>query len=154
MNQIEKEAYAKIINILFDGALNPTPEQITPEAVRLADEMAAQISTCHERIRPFSLIVNGIADSIYALMPNTLALAFGPTTWEQYFTNTSRDGLVKVIKDLFYQDAGKANAAAKVLEAFYDNWLKHTAKDRRMKMCIVTARVHWRSRIETEITDF
>lgn len=44
--------------------------------------------------------------------------------------------------------AGNINTAAKVLEAIYTSWVKYTAKDRRMKICIVTAQSRWRSRIE------
>lgn len=48
-------------------------------------------------------------------------------------------------------DASKANNAAKVLEAFVESWLKYTEKDRKLKVCIVTAQTRWRSKFEIEL---
>lgn len=48
-------------------------------------------------------------------------------------------------------DAVKANNAAKVLEAFVESWLKYTEKDRKLKICIVTAQSRWRSKFEMEL---
>lgn len=48
-------------------------------------------------------------------------------------------------------NAVKANNAVKVLEAFVESWLKYTEKDRKMKICIVTAQAQWRSKFEIEL---
>ncbi|HEZ1625469.1 TPA: hypothetical protein ACTC36_000257 [Neisseria meningitidis] len=145
MDQAKRTAYVKIINALFDGAVKVQPSQITETVVDMVDKMFDEIATCHERIRPMAVLADGIAGSIVKLAPNEIPLIFGNSSFGSYLKSKTRDEVFKVLKQ------SKVNNAGKVLEAFYESWLKYTAKDRRLKVCIVTAQSRWSSRFEMEL---
>ncbi|WP_308033587.1 hypothetical protein [Neisseria bergeri] len=52
---------------------------------------------------------------------------------------------------LWYNKAVGLNNALKVLEAFIKSWIKYSAADRKLRMCIVTAQARWRSKVEIEL---
>lgn len=145
MTQTQKEAYAKIVAVLFDGAVKPQPNQITAEVVEIADKMMSEITTCHNRLKPFAVLANGIAGTAEALLPGEIGLVLGTTSFETYLKDKTFDEVAKALK--------KSNAlsAYKALQAFYQAYLQYTAADRRLKICIVTARVNWRSRMEMAV---
>lgn len=164
MNKQAQSTYAYMINVLFNGAINARPSQITPELINMTNTMFAEIATCHERIRPFAILLDGIAGSFMKLLPpgsiellNFLRGKSNKATIAEYIKSKSRDNFFKEINNLMeiYDtkpiNAVKANNAAKVLEAFVESWLKYTEKDRKMKICIVTAQARWRSKFEIEL---
>lgn len=145
MDYKTQKAYANIINALFNGSVKANPEQITEELVDMADTMFAEIATCHERIKPLAILADGIGRSVMELMNNEIKLIFGVDNFAQYLKGKTRDEIFKALKQ------NKLNAALKVLESFYKSWLAYTAKDRRLKVCIVTAQTRWRSKFEIEL---
>ncbi|WP_232462170.1 hypothetical protein [Neisseria chenwenguii] len=108
----------------------------------MADAMFAEIGTCHERIRPLAILADGIARSITELIPDELKLIFGNDDFLKYLQSKGQDETFNLLKN------SRINSVAKVLKAFYKSWLAYTAKDRRLKVCIVTAQVRWRSKFE------
>ena len=132
MNPEKQKTYVKLIKSLFNGMVDAEPYQITEEVVEMVDTMFDEISTCHERIRPLAMMADFIAGSVYKLLPNELTYLFGHKNFTEYLKATARDEVMSFLK---------------VMEAFVDSWLKYTAKDRRMKICIVSGQTRWRSAI-------
>ena len=132
MNPEKQKTYVKLIKSLFNGMVDAEPYQITEEVVEMVDTMFDEISTCHERIRPLAMMADFIAGSVYKLLPNELTYLFGHKNFTEYLKATARDEVMSSLK---------------VMEAFVDSWLKYTAKDRRMKICIVSGQTRWRSAI-------
>ena len=155
--------YANMINVLFGGVISASPDQITPELVEMTDKMFSEIATCHERIRPLAILMDGIAGSFMKLMPpgfiesiNFITGNSNEKTLTEYVKSKGRDSFFKRLKQLMESrsidfDVVKANNAAKVLEAFVESWLKYTAKDKKLKICIISAQVKWRSKFELEL---
>ncbi|MBK0395544.1 hypothetical protein [Kingella bonacorsii] len=141
MNPEKQKTYVKLIKSLFNGMVDAEPYQITEEVVEMVDTMFDEISTCHERIRPLAIMADFIAGSVYKLLPNELTYLFGHKNFTEYLKATARDEVMSFLRQ------SKTNAALKVMEAFVDSWLKYTAKDRRMKICIVSGQTRWRSAI-------
>lgn len=163
MNKQVQSTYAYMINVLFNGAVRARPGQITPELVNMTNTMFSEIATCHERIQPLAILADGIAGSIMKLLsPEILGvISLLPGAYNMslsdYLKNRGRDSLFSGLNKLMEKydtkpiDAVKANNAAKVLEAFVESWLKYTEKNRKLKICIVTAQARWRSKFEIEL---
>lgn len=160
MNKQAQSTYAYMIHVLFNGSVKAHPSQITPEIVDMTNQMFTEIATCHERIRPLAILIDGIAGSVMKLLPPEV---LGVVSWlpgaydmslTEYLQSRGRDSFfsgLNTLMDIYKTkpiDASKANNAAKVLEAFVESWFKYTEKDRKLKMCIVTAQARWRSKFE------
>lgn len=94
------------------------------------------------------IVLNAVCTANFALQflnANEVKLVFGVDNFAQYLKGKTRDEIFNALK------RNKLNAALKVLESFYKSWLAYTAKDRRLKMCIVTAQTRWRSKFEIEL---
>ena len=84
-------------------------------------------------------------------LPDELALLFGNVSFDEYLLGKGRDVTAKEIKRLWFNKAVGLNNALKVLEAFIESWIKYSAADRKLRMCIVTAQARWRSKVEIEL---
>lgn len=84
-------------------------------------------------------------------LPDELALLFGNMSFDEYLLGKGRDVTVAEIKRLGYNKAVGLNNALTVLEAFMESWIKYSAADRKLRMCIVTAQARWRSKVEIEL---
>ncbi|OAM44409.1 hypothetical protein A7Q03_08575 [Eikenella sp. NML99-0057] len=151
MDRAIQESYVRILNVLFEGAVRAQPNQITEEVVGMADQMFSEIGACHERLKPLAVLVDGIAGSVMKLLPNELTLLFGNVPFDKYLLSKGRDATAAEIKRLGYNKAVGLNNALKVLEAFMESWIKYSAADRKLRMCIVTAQARWRSKVEIEL---
>lgn len=63
LSQSEKEVYANFINVIFQGALNAKPYQITEKVVENTDSMYLAILGCSTQIKSMGF------DLIYTLIP-------------------------------------------------------------------------------------
>ena len=151
MDRAIQESYVKILNVLFEGAVRAQPNQITEEVVGMADQMFSEIGACHERLKPLAVLVDGIAGSVMEQLPNELNLLFGNVSFDKYLLGKGRDVTAKEIKRLGFNKAVGLNNALKVLEAFIESWIKYSAADRKLRMCIVTEQDIWRSKVEIEL---
>ncbi|MDO4693668.1 MAG: hypothetical protein Q4A62_03445 [Eikenella sp.] len=152
MEQAQKQAYAKMIHVLFGGTLQASPNQITPEVAQMVDEMFGEICKCHQRLMPFAVLADGVANSVMALMPEELKLIFGNQSFADYLKNKGVDETVRYIKRRGINSAVGVHNAYKVLSAFYESWVKYTDPNRKLKICIDTARLNWRSKITIELS--
>ena len=151
MDRAIQESYVKILNVLFEGAVRARPDQITEEVVGMADQMFSEIGACHERLKPLAVLADGIAGSVMEQLPDELALLFGNVPFDEYLISKGRDETAKEIKRLGFNKAVGLNNALTVLEAFIKSWIKYSAADRKLRMCIVTAQARWRSKVEIEL---
>lgn len=123
------EAYAKTIDILFNGAVRATPEQITPEVIEKVDKMIREIVNCSKALTELSFklifqatVGNNIANTVDKYVENF---------WVRLF--------------FIYDPAG--SALSPVVDVLV-KWVQTLNKHRQHKFCVITARSRWRSPIE------
>ncbi|WP_304673518.1 hypothetical protein, partial [Neisseria polysaccharea] len=104
-----------------------------------------------ERLKPLAVLADGIAGSVMEQLPDELKLLFGNVPFDEYLISKGIDETAKKIKRLGFNKAVGLNNALKVLKAFIQSWIKYSAADRKLRMCIVTAQARWRSKVEIEL---
>lgn len=120
-----QEAYAKTIEILFNGAAKATPEQITPEVIKQVDTMVQEIAKCSKLITELS----------FKLIYKAAMMAVVNPLVDEYTNN--------FYTRLFIKQGGGKSWEKVLLE-----WVHSLQGNRRHVTCVITARSRWRSPIE------
>lgn len=148
----KNETYAKMIELLFAGAVSAEPDDINDEVIRIVDTVFLEITKCHNRIKPIAVIFDGIGELYDGAIPDELKLLVGSKTWQAYLLGKIQATAVDKVADVVGKDIAdpitKATKAAEVVGVFYESWIKYSQKDRRMMLCINKARVNWRTPLQ------
>ena len=145
MNQELKNTYVKNIEILFGGTVVAQPYQISEEVINIVDTMFSEITQCHKQLAPFAMTAELIATAINNRIPDEIKVAVGVTDIGEYLTDKSKNKVAEVF------GAAKALNAFSTIKDIIDIWQKYTDSNRRMQVCINTARANWRSALEIEL---
>ncbi len=121
-------AYAKTIEILFNGAVTATPDQITPEVIKKVDTMIQEIAKCSKLMTELS----------FKLIYKAAMMAIINPLVDEYTNN--------FYTRLFIKQGGGKSWEKVLLE-----WVHSLQGNRRHAACIITARSRWRSPIEIEL---
>lgn len=159
----KNETYAKMIDVLFAGAVSAEPDDINDEVIRIVDTVFLEITKCHNRIKPIAVIFDGIGELYEGAIPDELKVLVGSKTWQAYLAGKtpsipSGEALADGVKNWLLgqvlviifgeEDAKKVVNYAEVAKTFYESWIKYSQKDRRMMLCINKARVNWRTPLQ------
>ena len=125
-----QEAYVKAIWVLFGGAVQATPSQITPQVIQDVDKMIVEIANCSRNIAQIGI------DIIYKVtIGRVVDMATG------FFDNIVIDTLL---------DQATGNIQDKI-ETLFSEWVHRLIGNRRFVGCLYQARRNWRSKIEIEL---
>lgn len=124
MKQETKEAYANLINILFNGVIKAEAYQINDTVVKLVDNMVIDITKCSEAISSFGF------DVIYETTAGIVAGLILDT-----FIDTL---LVKLVTE-------------EAVSTLLKKWVLKLSSGYQFIACLQTARLTYRSRIESEL---
>ncbi len=159
----KNEAYAKMIEVLFAGAVDAEPDEINDEVVRIVDTVFLEITKCHNRIKPIAVIFDGLGELYYGAIPDEIKVLVGSKTWQEYLAGKtpsipSDDELANAVKNWLVgqalvavfgeKDAKKVSDYANIAMTFYESWIKYSQQNRRMMLCINKARVNWRTPLQ------
>ena len=153
MSKLTKEqAYCKMIDVLFAGAVRATPDEINNEVIRIVDTMFVEITKCHNMVKPIAVLFDGFATLYEGAVPDEIKLLVGSVTWQEYLLGKAQGLAVDRVADIIGKDIAdpiaKTAKAVEVVKTFYDSWIKYSQKDRRMLLCINKARANWRSPLQ------
>lgn len=164
MSNLSKEqAYCKMIDVLFAGAVRATPDEINDEVVRIVDTMFVEITKCHNTVKPLAVLFDGLGTMYANAIPAEIKVLIGSETWQDYLKGKlpsipnekelqeKFEGWVMgyILSLLFDKETiGKINKYAEIAQVFYDSWIKYSQKDRRLLLCINKARANWRSPLQ------
>ena len=94
MSKLTKEqAYCKMIDVLFAGAVRATPDEINNEVIRIVDTMFVEITKCHNMVKPIAVLFDGFATLYEGAVPDEIKLLIGSVTWQEYLLGKAQ-GLV------------------------------------------------------------
>lgn len=167
--QTIQEAYHDIIKVLYGNAITFTPDDISEEVIKIVDTMLDQIAKCHNKAKPIALIFHALAIYIKGKYPPEVELLVGSKSWEEYLQNGDGSNTIinmaKVLKiggfegeipsyaDLFQKGYDYYNLFS-AFRDFYEVYLDYNSKDRRMLMCINTAKLYWRSPLQLALMGY
>lgn len=138
----EREAIVNQINTLFGGVVRAHESQITEEVALYVDQMFREITSCHEGLAPFAMVLEGIAKAIDFIIPDEVKVLMGGMSIAEYIEEKGTAHLIDLVK------ASKIKDAYDIISDIHEIWMKYTDGDRRFQVCINVARLNWRSKIE------
>lgn len=148
----KNDYYVKIIDVLFAGAVNASPDDINNEVIRIVDTMLVEITKCHNTIKPLAVLFDGLGTMLEGEVPNEIKVLIGSMPWQEYLLGKAEGAATKKVAEIIGEDIidpiAKAEKAAKILNIFVESWIKYSNKDRRMLLCINKARANWRSAVQ------
>lgn len=122
--QQTNEAYAKTIDILFNGAVKAHPNDINADVIHDVDMMIQEIAKCSASITELS----------FKLIYKAATMAVSPVI--DAYTNN------------FYQRLFIKQGGGKSWEKVLLNWVQKLQGNRRHMLCVITARSRYRTKIE------
>lgn len=122
-----QEAYVKAIEILFNGAVAATPDQISEQVIKDVDVMIREITKCSASLTELS----------FKLIYKAAMMVASPII-DDYTNN-------------FYTRLFIKQGGGKSWEKILLDWIKALQGNRRHMLCLITARTKWRSKIEIEL---
>ncbi|MFB2578750.1 hypothetical protein ACEYX6_06295 [Acinetobacter sp. c2-A9] len=139
-NVSKEELYCKLIDVLFAGAVQATPDEINDEVIRIVDTMLVEITKCHNTVKPLAVLFDGLATMYENAVPEEIKLLIASTTWQDYLKGKIQGAMLDKIKEILGvkipEPIEKAQKTLEIAQVFYESWIKYSQKDRRLLLCI------------------
>lgn len=137
-SHLDKQAYVDAISVLFDGAIQATPEQISEEVMIKVDIMISEIVNCSEKIKNFAY------STFY-----TFTLSHFSMYGSKYLLGKYVVPEMSLLHSLFIQSG--AMFADYFVNKIFTAWVEALTKNRAFAGCLNVARANWRSPIEADL---
>lgn len=142
ISQEQREAYVASIRVLFNHTIQVSEEEINEEVIEMVDAIFLEITDCHLILAPAAAMLEIVGNVLHKSIPDPIRVLIGDKSLKDYLSDKSERGVAKVMK------IAKEYQAWQFYKDLQATWLKYSSKNRKLQVCINTARRNWRTKVQ------